>query len=153
MFTWFANHAPIRTKFKVLLALHGTVAATGVATTYLAAEATPAEATIYVVIAAVLFVVTVVAVLVSGKMISDPYVASVVRMEELAAGDLKTPIPFADHRDCIGRMSRAVSVFKQNAETVQAAAAAQQQVVGTLGEGLTRLAAAWTVSAFCLKTL
>ncbi|WP_137898957.1 methyl-accepting chemotaxis protein [Sphingomonas sp. 2SG] len=141
MFTWFANHAPIRTKFKVLLALHGTVAATGVVTTYLAAEATPAEAMIYVVVAAILFVVTVVAVLVSGKVISDPYVASVVRMEELAAGDLKTPIPFADHRDCIGRMSRAVSVFKQNAETVQAAAAAQQQVVGTLGEGLTRLAA------------
>jgi methyl-accepting chemotaxis protein len=140
MLTWFANHAPIRTKFKVLLALHGAISAAGVVTTYLAAEATPVEARIYVAVASVLFVVTLLAVLFSGKVISDPYVASVVRMEGLAAGDLKTPIAYGDHRDCIGRMSRAVSVFRENAETVQAAAAAQQVVVGALGEGLTRLA-------------
>ncbi|WP_271300171.1 methyl-accepting chemotaxis protein [Sphingomonas sp. CV7422] len=140
MLTWFANHAPIRSKFRVLLGVHGAVAATGVLTTYLAAEATPAEATVYVGIAATLFLVTIAVVLFSGKVISDPYVGSVTRMEGLAAGDLASPIPFGDHRDCIGRMARAVTVFKQNAEAVQAAAAAQQIVVGALGEGLTRLA-------------
>ncbi|MEI5688309.1 methyl-accepting chemotaxis protein [Sphingomonas kyungheensis] len=140
MLTWFANHAPIRSKFRVLLGVHGAVAATGVLTTYLAAEATPAEATVYVGIAATLFLVTIAVVLFSGKVISDPYVGSVTRMEGLAAGDLTSPIPFGDHRDCIGRMARAVTVFKQNAEAVQAAAAAQQIVVGALGEGLTRLA-------------
>ena len=141
MFSWFTTVAPIRTKFKVLLALHGSIAAAGVITTYLAAQTTPAQAMIYVAFSAVLFVVTIAAVLLSGKAISDPYVASVVRMEGLAAGDLETPIAFTDHRDCIGRMSKAMHVFQQNGVSVRDSAAAQEIVVGALGEGLTRLAA------------
>ena len=139
MFSWFEKTAPIRTKFKVLLALHGAMAATGIATTYFAAKANPTEALVYVGIATALFVVTIATVLISGKLISDPYVNTVVRMEGLAAGDLSTAIAYTDYRDCVGRMTRAMQVFKQNAEDVQAAAAAQQLVVGALGEGLTRL--------------
>ncbi len=140
MFSWFKKNAPIRTKFKTLLLLHSTIAGGGVVTTFLAAQALPAEATIYMGISAALFATTVVTVLLSGKMISDPYVTTVVRMEALAAGDLDAPIQFTDYRDCVGRMTRAMEVFKQNAETVQHAGAAQQVVVSALGEGLTRLA-------------
>jgi len=139
MFSWFEKTAPIRLKFKVLLAVHGTVAGTGVATTYLAAQADPMEASIYLVVASALFVLTIVTVLVSGKLISEPYVNTVVRMEGLATGDLATPIAFTDHGDCVGRMARAMEVFKRNAEDVRSAATAQEVVVGALGEGLTRL--------------
>ena len=139
MFAWFEKTAPIRTKFKVLLGVHGTVAAAGVATTYLAAQANPTEAMVYLAIAGTLFVLTVITVLASGKMITDPYVATVARMEGLAAGDLATPIAYTHYRDCVGRMTRAMEVFKQNAEDIQTAAAAQKVVVGALGEGLDRL--------------
>ena len=140
MFSWFEKTAPIRTKFKVLLALHSFVAAAGVVTTFLAARATPSEATVYVSIAGVLLVLTVVVVIVSGRIISTPYVGTVTRMEALAAGDLTSPIAYTENRDCVGRLSRAMAVFKGNAEAIQASAAAQQVIVATLGEGLTRLA-------------
>ena len=61
-------------------------------------------------------------------------------MEGLAAGDLKTPIKYIENRDCVGRMTRAMEVFKGHAESVEASAAAQQLIVTALGEGLTRLA-------------
>ena len=139
MFSWFEKKAPIRTKFKVLLGVHGIVAGSGIVTTYLAAQASPSEALVYVSIASTLFVLTVITVLVSGKMISDPYVNTVVRMEALAAGDLASAIAYTDYQDCVGRMTRAMEVFKGNAEVVQSAGAAQQIVVSALGEGLGRL--------------
>jgi len=141
MLSWFQRTAPIRTKFKVLICIHSLVAASGVATTYFAAVTEPAQANIFVAVAAALLVVTVAVVLVSAKLISDPYVSTVVRMEALAAGDLHSPIAYQDYKDCIGRMTRAMDIFKSNAEAVQIAGAAQQVVVTALGEGLTRLAA------------
>jgi methyl-accepting chemotaxis protein len=47
--------------------------------------------------------------------IATPYVATVVRMEALAAGDLETPIAFTDYRDCVGRMTKAMFAFRDNA--------------------------------------
>ena len=40
-------------------------------------------------------------------------------MEDLAKGDLSRTIPYADNKDEIGDMARAVLVFKQNAEKVR----------------------------------
>jgi methyl-accepting chemotaxis protein len=141
MLAWFEKTAPIRTKFKVLLALHGSVGAAGIATTWFATQATPAQIPIALGASGALFLTTVVSVLVSGKLICDPYVNTVVRMEGLAAGDLQTPIAFTDYQDCVGRMTRAMAVFRRNAEEVKTAGEAQDIVVGALGEGLTRLAA------------
>lgn len=140
MLNWFEKSAPIRLKFKVLLVILGLFTAGGIATTYLAALADPSQVHVYLAVACVLTALTMATVFVAGKLISDPYVATVVRMEGLAAGDLTTPIANTDYRDCIGRISRAMEIFKANAERVQAGAAAQQIIVGSLGEGLTRLA-------------
>ncbi|MFG6283002.1 methyl-accepting chemotaxis protein [Sphingomonas sp. S6] len=140
MLNWFEKSAPIKLKFKVLLVILGLFTAGGIATTYLAALADPAQVHVYLAVACVLTALTMATVFVAGKLISDPYVATVVRMEGLAAGDLTTPIANTDYRDCIGRISRAMEIFKDNAERVQAGAAAQQIIVGSLGEGLTRLA-------------
>nr|WP_277926035.1 methyl-accepting chemotaxis protein [Sphingomonas sp. JXJ CY 53] len=76
----------------------------------------------------------------SKKLVCDPYVGTVVRMEGLAAGDLDSPIAFTDHRDCVGRMTKAMDVFRTNGEVVKNAAAAQEHIVHELGTGLAKLA-------------
>ncbi|WP_327196641.1 methyl-accepting chemotaxis protein [Sphingomonas sp. Leaf32] len=73
--------------------------------------------------------------------VCDPYVSSVVGMEAIAAGDLSRSIEHTEYQDCIGRMARAMQVFQANGQSVKDAARSQQQVVGRLGEGLSRLAA------------
>ena len=141
MLHWFEKSAPIRTKFKVLTFLYGSVAAAEVVTTFLAASTPPAQAMTFVGVAAALLVVTLVTALVSSRLICTPYVNTVLRMEALAAGDLTSPIRYTDHGDCVGRMSRAMEVFRANAEQVQQGAEAQNQVVASLGQGLRQLAA------------
>jgi methyl-accepting chemotaxis protein len=99
-----------------------------------------------------------------SRMITDPYVTTVVRMEGLAAGDLDSPIQFTDYADCVGRLTKAMFTFRDNglakiqadadaqenhrqAEqdrlAAEADAIAEQQriVVGSIGAGLERLAA------------
>lgn len=75
-----------------------------------------------------------------GKAISDPYVATVERMESLAQGDLDAPVRFTDHQDCVGRMTRAMSVFRDHAQRVNEAAVSQKAIVAVMEEALGRLA-------------
>ncbi|AXJ95027.1 MULTISPECIES: methyl-accepting chemotaxis protein [unclassified Sphingomonas] len=141
MLSWFEKHAPIRVKFRALLVTHTAIALGGAATTYAALSTAPGNGLTFAAIQALLIALTIATVLVSGHLICAPYVNTVVRMEGLAAGDIETAIRYSDHRDCVGRMSRAMVVFRDNAERVRAGSVAQQQVVQSLGEGLDRLAA------------
>ena len=50
-----------------------------------------------------------------GRIIALPYVATVERMEALAAGDLESPIPLTQHRDDVGRIARAIVSFRDSA--------------------------------------
>ena len=138
--SWFKKNAPIRIKFRVLTLIYGVVAANGMAMTYLAAQSTPTEARIYVAIGAVLLVLTLLTALFSGKIISDPYVTTVLRTEALAAGDLESPIEFTEYRDCIGRLTKGLAVFRDNARDIEHARAATELVVAALGTGLGKLA-------------
>ena len=140
MLNWFRKTAPIRIKFRVLLALNGGVSFAGVLTTYLAAVTPPATAGIYCGIAGTLCVLTIVIALWSSKAISDPYVETVVRMEAMAANDLASPILHTDHSDCVGRLTRAMAIFKDNAQRALESRAAQGTIVSALGAGLGRLA-------------
>jgi methyl-accepting chemotaxis protein len=74
------------------------------------------------------------------SIIADPYVNTVVRMEGLAAGDLAGPIAHTDYEDCVGRISRAMLVFRDAAVAQQQSAAEQAEVVRLLGDSLARLA-------------
>jgi methyl-accepting chemotaxis protein len=47
-----------------------------------------------------------------NRAISTPYVTTVVRMEALAKGDLDSPVQFTAYKDCVGRLTRAMHVFK-----------------------------------------
>lgn len=44
-----------------------------------------------------------------------PYVATVVRMEGLAAGHLDSPLRYTDYTDCVGRLTRAMFIFRDAA--------------------------------------
>jgi methyl-accepting chemotaxis protein len=140
MLSWFKKHAPIRVKFKVIVGVNLVVALANLWVAYMAGNTHPTEASQFVLIAGGLTMLPVLIAWYSGRVISDPYVATVVRMEGLAAGDLHSEIGFTDHRDCVGRMTRAMAVFRKNAEDIGQAGAAAQTVVTGLGEGLNRLA-------------
>ncbi|MES1971477.1 MAG: methyl-accepting chemotaxis protein [Pseudomonadota bacterium] len=71
--------------------------------------------------------------------ISVPYVSTVVRMEGLAAGDLSSQIAYTDYADCVGRMTKAMFVFRDAAVAQQAQAAEQAMIVQTLRQGLEEL--------------
>ncbi len=71
--------------------------------------------------------------------IADPYVSTVVRMEALAAGDLASPIQFTDYQDCVGRMTKAMHTFRDNAVEQIRQAQEQSHAVAHLGTSLARL--------------
>lgn len=136
MFEWFEKKAPIRTKFRALLIVHGLWGLLAVGGTMLAATLSPVIGIALCVIALAGHITT---VIVGGRLICDPYVNTVVRMEGLAQGDMEAPVHYTDHDDCVGRMTRAMSVFKENA--LRASSAEEvETTVGTLGKALEELA-------------
>ena len=139
MLKWFQADAPIRVKFAVLAAVYGSLSALLLGTTAGAAWGMmPASLAIGTAAAASLVVLVV--ALASRKLICDPYVNTVVRMEALAAGDHDAPILLTEYKDCVGRMTRAMQVFQRNGRALASASATQQAVVDALGTGLSRLA-------------
>ena len=117
MLNWFAKRAPIRVKFRVaatVQALLGLIpigiagaAAAGMIHTSPAVDVTLSGLTVATMCAITLY---------AGRLICRPYVETVVRMEALAAGDLSSPIDHTDNTDCVGRMTRAMAIFRRNTE-------------------------------------
>jgi len=90
----------------------------------------------------VLAIVAVTGVLLGAKkLICDPYVSTVVRMEALATGDIETPLQFTDHRDCVGRMNRSMLVFRDNAAERIRAEKGLTTVVSEITSGLEHMKA------------
>jgi methyl-accepting chemotaxis protein len=141
MIAWFRNDAPIRTKFRVVVVFQILVAALSLGLIYLAAMSPPIGVWRIMLGGTALASLPVLLTSYSGKLISDPYVTTVVRMEGLAAGDLDADILYSDHRDCVGRMTRAMRVFRDNAEVIRRSSADSRAMVNTLGAGLGRMAA------------
>jgi methyl-accepting chemotaxis protein len=136
MIHWFKTQAPIRTKFTALLIVYSALGAIPVATTaWLTADPTLVSVT-GATLAAIMIVT-----LVARKLVCDPYVDTVVRMEGLAQGDFTTLIRYTEHGDCVGRMTKAMDVFRRNGVALEQSSAAQRVVVTSLGTGLERLAA------------
>lgn len=134
MLSWFEKTAPIRAKFRVLLYAYGTLAAVSVGAAVVGGASVPAIA-----VSAASLVLTVIFALVSAKLVCDPYVNTVVRMEALAAGDLDSPVHYTDHRDCVGRLTKAMDTFRMTAQQA-ADGETVAQVVRELGAGLAALA-------------
>ena len=72
--------------------------------------------------------------------IAHPYVSTVVRMEALAKGDLDSPIEFTNYTDCVGRLTKAMFVFRDTAKKQMVAQAEEQAaVVDLFGDALKAL--------------
>ncbi|MDR6786707.1 methyl-accepting chemotaxis protein [Sphingomonas sp. BE138] len=139
MIDWFQCHAPIRVKFAIMAALYVGLSALSLGATAGAVYGwLPAPVAIGIA-AGVVGCVLVIA-LATRRLICDPYVNTVVRMEGIAADDVDTPIAYTHYRDCVGRMARAMQVFQRNARTLAATSVEQREVVDALSGGLGRLA-------------
>ncbi len=135
MLKWFEKAAPIRAKFKFLLFTYAGLAGASTAAAFAGGASVTAVA-----MSGTCFALTIIVALVSGKLVCTPYVNTVLRMEALAAGDLDSPVGYTDHRDCVGRLTKAMDTFRENAK--QAANGEMvAHVVHELGAGLDALAA------------
>ena len=111
MYTWFKRHAPIKTKLHVALGLQTLIVAEMVFVFGLALAGLITPTLAYS-IGAGAIVFSLCCTLVLSRAIYVPYRTMVERIEALAAGDLHTQFPAADHRDCVGRLSAAMQTFK-----------------------------------------
>ncbi len=136
MFDWFKRQAPIRVKFKALLFIHGFWGICGIAAAILVGMG---MATIGYAVAATALAGTLATVIVAGELICAPYVDTVVRMEGLAAGDLESPFEYGDHKDCVGRMVRAMVTFRENARAA-IESKSSEHIVEVLDRALAQLA-------------
>ncbi len=115
MISWYVKHAPIKRKLSIAFgAMIGLSALGALAATYPALFVVGGES-IAVPVAWTAVGLDVVLAVLLRYAIATPYVATVVRMEALAAGDLDSPVAYADHRDCVGRMTKAMEAFKSEA--------------------------------------
>jgi methyl-accepting chemotaxis protein len=137
MLAWFEQVAPIRTKFRAMLAVHaaaGALALIGAA--LLAAGLAPWWLGLSITATGALLGVA--TVLIASERVCRPYVDTVVRMEALAAGDLESHIDYTHHTDCVGRMTQAMATFRDNALAIRRSNAIEV-VISTLGTALKRL--------------
>jgi methyl-accepting chemotaxis protein len=140
MLKWFKEIAPIRLKFKVLLAVYGGLSGALAAIACYAAAHASGIATMPVAVTAVaLFAAVILVTVVAGHLICTPYVDTVLRMEALAAGDLDSPVAYTQHRDCVGRMTTAMDSFRESS-LAAAECNTQRAMALAMGAGLNEIA-------------
>ncbi len=139
MLDWFEKDAPIRTKFRTLQVAFTSLSALSlVAVLLLAAGYVPAYVAIG--ICGVALALTFATINTASNKVCTPYVNTVVRMEALAAGDTDSEIRCIEYNDCVGRMTKAMSTFRDNAVEVQNSRESQKVVVESLSTALKSLA-------------
>ncbi|MBC2670731.1 methyl-accepting chemotaxis protein [Novosphingobium piscinae] len=138
MLTWFRETAPIRLKFRVLAYVQATMALLVTLTCLLLAQGLVESPWVSLPVA-LLSAAEVALIVFAGKLISDPYVTTVERMEALAAGNLDGPVEYTHYQDCVGRLTRAMATFRAQAVALRDSQS-QQTVVHAMTECLQRLA-------------
>ena len=139
MLDWFEKTAPIRAKFRALQVALALMSGIALLATLLAArqliEAGPALALSAAAMAGALLASSI-----AARRISRPLIAMAARMESLATGEIAQPIPYTDHADCMGRMARAMMVFRENAQTMEVGRKVAQDANQALSRALQALA-------------
>lgn len=139
MLDWFEKTAPIKKKFDTLLLANSALAALLSLVAVLSAmDVLSVPVTLGSCIG--LCVLMLIIGTIAKDRVCRPYVATVERMEALAAGDTSTGITRTEYSDCVGRMARAMEAFRCNAAQVHGGRAGQESVVGALSSALDRLA-------------
>ena len=140
MLQWFEARAPIRVKFRVLATTQGVLGLAMIALVAgLAANVFSVPPPVEIALCASGIALIVGATVIAGRLICTPYVNTVVRMEALAAGDLSSPIAYTENEDCVGRMTKAMAIFRRNMEEANTAEAQRIMAQGLAG-GLSELA-------------
>lgn len=139
MLDWFEKEAPIRKKFSALLIIYTVISLFGLAGTCLAAFGI-ASAPVAIGLGLTSLAAVITITLVATDRICRPYVNTVVRMEALADGDTEAPFEYPDYKDCVGRMTRAMAAFRDNAVQVRRSKEAQELVVTSLKGAMSALA-------------
>jgi len=146
MIRWYIEDAPIRQKLTIAFGCTSLMFLAVIAAVAWQANYAPAgNVALYVSIAT--FVASLGLGAFFNQKVAEPYASTVDRLETLAAGDLSRPIDYQNHKDCVGRMAKAMVSFKDAAAArVQAEAdfrnaeAAQRQAVDNIANALSRLA-------------
>ncbi len=125
MLKWFREHAPIRRKMVVFSGIETALVCGVGLTAVFATYGMLSYPVLYSLIATAVIASSGIGFLLS-RAITEPYVATVVRMEALAGGDLDKPIAFQQHRDCVGRMTVAMRSFRDTAIAKEKAEASER---------------------------
>lgn len=137
MIKWFEREAPIRRKFDVLFWLHLAIASLASTGSVWIALGQGTWWPLAVSVAAI--ILTGASIKLAKRLICDPYVTTVERVEGLASGDLESSIRFADHHDCVGRLSRAMDVFRSQSVALHGTTAEREKILTELGKALETL--------------
>ncbi len=137
MLTWFEQRAPIREKFQALRQVLGLLGAIALGATIWAGLG--GGVILPGILAGLSLIGVLVTMTVAARLVCEPYVATVVRMEGLANGDLDSPIAYANHSDCVGRMVAAMDVFRIHAQKASSEHDLEL-ILSAAGKGLSRLA-------------
>ena len=140
MLDWFEKEAPIRAKFKTLLILLTTLSAISFGSTLMAVSQAEPSSGLLLGVSGLVTAATFIILMFASSRVCTPYVNTVLRMEALAAGDTHSPIQYTDYKDCVGRMTKAMATFRDNAVEVQQNRESQQRIVDSLSMGLKKLA-------------
>ncbi|SIQ98928.1 MULTISPECIES: methyl-accepting chemotaxis protein [Acidiphilium] len=111
MLTWFRETAPIRLKLTLAFAMESALLLICLAVVA-SASADPVLDRVPIAVCATALLISIGLGYFLRQVIANPYVATVERMEALAAGDLESPVRFTQHRDCVGRITKAMNSFR-----------------------------------------
>lgn len=139
MLDWFEKTAPIKKKLGTVMLVQGAIGLAFFAVAFLAASQVISTAIVVGASVLLLGLNFVIGGMAKNR-ICGPYVATVERMEALAAGDTTSSIQFTEHKDCVGRMAAAMETFRGNATQIQGSRGEQEAVVNVLSSALKRLA-------------
>ncbi|MBS3023600.1 methyl-accepting chemotaxis protein [Acidiphilium multivorum] len=143
MITWFREVAPIRTKLAVAFGSETFLILAGFLAVIWAGNGGPEG--LPVVVGAVTLLWSIVGGYVTWRVITDPFTATIERMESMVAGNYGAPVRFTGYRDCVGRLTRVIDRFRE-AELARQRAEAEvrerlDRMIRSLGGALERLAA------------
>jgi len=111
MLYWFRTIAPLRLKMHVLMGT--TLCLTTLPALVILTHILPPRLTTAIIIAAPLLMIPL--MILAQSCIAIPYVTMTLTLtvEAMAAGDMTCQIPYASYQDCLGRIARALTTFRQ----------------------------------------
>jgi methyl-accepting chemotaxis protein len=111
MLKWFREVAPIEKKLNLGLGFQVLATISCFAAVFCVGE-NLMSLSAALTICGLLVSISTLAAYLTRQAIAIPLSATILRIESLAAGDIDSPIAFTEHKDCIGRIAKAMHTFR-----------------------------------------